>query len=755
MPSEEEVRIVINAIDNASAALQQVKDSLENTAQSGQAVGQTVAAGSEKASEGLNKVQASARGAGDSLNAFGQSLNTIMQLGSLGMVGKGIDELFDKWVAMGLEGGQLANMQRRFDELAQTAGTTGEAMRKAFEQAAAGTVDASDMMEQYNRVMLMTGNTMSTQFVDMIKLARAASVQGYGDTMTLLTEISEGVGRAMARPLLAAGIKIDQAQAMEAYAASVHKTASELTTAEQQMAIWNAVVEAADKSMPGWRQGVEGAADGAQRLRVALKDLTDTAAMAAAPSINRLSDEVAGLSKILPPVIAEIAKLQDAMHQFGGMPSLAETLYPIPQALPAIQLVGGAFRELGSIIGREVAPELDRLFANVTLPPWVDQLAEKLGVSAEKAHGASAEVSDLTGKVHELGAAVLSLTDRDLQIRMHIVTEGLPSTEQQMWQQDIAAAPAGGLMGVHGTAGMGGNWTPAQQAALDEAYRQQQQLTDAQEEYNRALLRAADIRAGVEEPQRRWYKDEESYLKAHADWEISEAQRTASGVGGAYKNLASELESYAQSYKSSVSALLQPTQSTDFSKIEDQLGMHQDQWDEYARRMADIVKLGGKSPFAAMYGISDKGQALAEEKAFYSGQRLEQVNWDAVARQYQEQIQAKLGQQAMVDRAMQELSARGLGPEKSEVMKALGFQAPAQGADAASQWMQGFSDQWMGNKKALESAGKDGATWMMQAMASGAKSMGSGVLGAIIEAIWGGGVKDKVLSLLHEQETTK
>jgi hypothetical protein len=61
----------------------------------------------------------------------------------------------------------------------------------------------------------------------------------------------------------------------------------------------------------------------------------------------------------------------------------------------------------------------------------------------------------------------------------------------------------------------------------------------------------------------------------------------------------------------------------------------------------------------------------------------------------------------------------------------------------------------MGNKKALESAGKDGATWMMQAMASGAKSLGGGVLGAIIEAIWGGGVKDKVLALLHEQGTTK
>lgn len=744
MPSEEEVRIVINAIDNASVALQQVKDSLAGTAEEtdkASASQAEAARSSKEATSAYGGLKESVEGVRQGFEQFAGAIQSVMELGGLVIAIDAVKQAFGEMMDVGAEAGKIANVEQGFEHLASTAGESAGAITRAMADASRGMLDDTDLMQMYIRATITGSQQLADQLPQIITLAMAESAQGVGEFRDVLDSLIRGIEYGSPRMLRYAGIVLDASQVYDKYAESVGKSTNQLTEQERQQALLNAAMDEA-KSKLGDLDAAAKEYHGAEidQLRAAGQAWDEYWKKRMGPGIQQAAGGVAQFIRESTPGSYEQAERLFS-NQRAIQAQAAQEMTTVDQIAMSV------VRDLN--VASLSTEQLNRLIEQVT--PISAEAAQALrdmagqAVSAGTKGGESLQHLNEAAKDASDGLKQAQAAAQNLADTAQILAGVAPGLAAELRDIGAAAAGAGSQMEflkqaastiVAGrTAARADEWSAAKAAVAPTSYDVHKYGEDV-----RVLADGLAVaNARFTEQYNLWEMDTQA--AKHGSSAVDEYTRS--------------LQNYFDAYQSGVAALLQPTQSTDFSKIEDQLGMHQDQWDEYARRMADIVKLGSKSPFAAMYGISDKGQALTEEKAFYSGQRLEQVNWDAVARQYQEQIQAKLGQQALVDRAMQELSARGLGPEKSEVMKALGFQAPAQGADAASQWMQGFSDQWMGNKKALESAGKDGATWMMQAMASGAKSMGSGVLGAIIEAIWGGGVKDKVLSLLHEQETTK
>jgi len=335
----------------------------------------------------------------------------------------------------------------------------------------------------------------------------------------------------------------------------------------------------------------------------------------------------------------------------------------------------------------------------VTLPPWVTVLSINDRAATEKAHGTNAAVDELTEKVQTLGGAVQSLTDRDLKIRMHIVTEGLPSTQQQMWQQDIAAAPAGGLMGVHGTAGMGGVWTPAQEAATGKAYHEQQDLTEAQEEYNREMIRARDILQGIVVPQREWYATESEYWRAMGQFAESEATRKVAEQLAEAQKAASKAETALSTMKDTIKGLLKDTQ--DYNSIAVQTLLREGQGTptkptEFLDRLAAIAQdtlNTMKQPYyaetATRAGIpltADAHTAAVMAAEYLLKPRVpSDYDMPALIEAYKTQAQNQLTQQQLIDQVVSQVgpslgdAATGLSGAASDLSNAASLISQAGG----------------------------------------------------------------------------
>jgi hypothetical protein len=107
-----------------------------------------------------------------------------------------------------------------------------------------------------------------------------------------------------------------------------------------------------------------------------------------------------------------------------------------------------------------------------------------------------------------------------------------------------------------------------------------------------------------------------------------------------------------------VEGVLRPTAVTPAHMAQTALGTYLDQWDEHMRRLR-----------ATDIAPHDLAEA---EHLFYSGQMLDQINWEAVIRDVQRQIEAEAGREQLIQEAMRHVGAAGLGASQFQVAVALG-----------------------------------------------------------------------------------
>lgn len=141
----------------------------------------------------------------------------------------------------------LANYQDALTVFRAKAGENADAILKAMEEAAAGTIDQTQLILNANKAMMMGINPEALP--EMIRIARASARAMGTDVSYMFESIAVGTARQSKMILDNLGIIVDAEEAYKNYAKQIGKTVSRLTEEEKRQAYLNAVLEAGRKQI--------------------------------------------------------------------------------------------------------------------------------------------------------------------------------------------------------------------------------------------------------------------------------------------------------------------------------------------------------------------------------------------------------------------------------------------------------------------------------------------------------------------------
>jgi len=172
------------------------------------------------------------------------------------------------------------------------------------------------------------------------------------------------------------------------------------------------------------------------------------------------------------------------------------------------------------------------------------------------------------------------------------------------------------------------------------------------------------------------------YLNSRAVWErdILQEQRqeqikTAEEYGKKLQQAIEEAHEKARERLGDI--LFTPSQVTERDLRQTRLGIYMDKPDEYVRRL-EAAAQDAQSPWRKLLipeEIIAKGEDAIREYVdqqkdlYFAGLAPDKVNWDAVAREYQRQIEMEQGRERLISMAEQELRKRGINVVGTELAK--------------------------------------------------------------------------------------
>jgi hypothetical protein len=214
----------------------------------------------------------------------------------LALAGAGVAAVAGGIVALGVRGTTVVGVEKSFNALAASIGDTGSEILKVTSKATKGLISDMDIMSAVNKGILLglplTSKEMGTLGETALILGRAMQrgpVDALGDLII-------GLGRGSPLILDNLGITIDAAEANEKYAASLGKSAKELTDQERKLAVYYAALEGAKAKVQELGDFQLTFADRVQAGKVAVQNFTDSLskAVATSPAINRAMEVIAG-----------------------------------------------------------------------------------------------------------------------------------------------------------------------------------------------------------------------------------------------------------------------------------------------------------------------------------------------------------------------------------------------------------------------------------------------------------------------------
>jgi len=205
-------------------------------------------------------------------------------------------------------------------------------------------------------------------------------------------------------------------------------------------------------------------------------------------------------------------------------------------------------------------------------------------------------------------------------------------------------------------------------------------------------------------------------LKPATDW-LKEPAKVGGGAGRAISEAQRLAEQRAREFQSAVESILRPTTVTGADVSATEWGAYEDKWDEYIR----LLRAREDIPYY---------QRAEEERRFYAGLMPEQINWDAVIRDFMRKQEEEAGRQAMVQEAMRRIQeATGMAANYAAVAEAMGIPAGAvTGAQTAEALQEGIAavdlgatvtEQFVTQMRAQRQTYVDLGVEMMQAVLEG------------------------------------
>jgi hypothetical protein len=170
-----------------------------------------------------------------------------------------------------------------------------------------------------------------------------------------------------------------------------------------------------------------------------------------------------------------------------------------------------------------------------------------------------------------------------------------------------------------------------------------------------------------------------------------------------------------------VQAALSPTAVTAADLAATAAGTYVDKWDEAVRRFR-MVETG-----------HDAAQIAEFERMFYSGQMLDQVNWEAVVANVQRALEEEAGREALLQEAMRQVQMAGITASEAQLAAAMGMtdyqalgeeqgQMIANGLSAiglAEKFTAEYEDEWGVQQERWRSMGKMSVQWLAEGIEAG------------------------------------
>jgi len=535
--------------------------------------------------------------------------------------------------------------------------TQAAAMLDKLRQASRGTIDDMNLVQSASRAMMLgvtdDADTMARLLEVAIARGRAMGIsaeQAFNDIVT-------GIGRMSPMILDNLGILTGGQKGMEEYAASIGKTADELSELEKRQYLVNKVLQDSVTL-------TDDAASSAERLAAAQANLKMELGLIAAEALPDVKGAQADMIEGLAEQMRRHREAADAMIAYKDqLISMAEAGYI-------------ADEQLGTMTGTWV-----------TLAQEVD--AGRMSVEQAKLAMLSA--------FPEMASALQEYMDAQTEAR--IITELASEATLRKEQADYRAA-----------------------AAADEHAAAARRLSSAI---------AAGYAAGIDPwlQRRVWdpglqpetvrdqiQRDKEALRERERALEQarSQARSSATQAANEAKRLA---EQQAREFQSAVESILRPTTVTGADVSATEWGAYEDKWDEYIRRLRAREDI----PYY---------QRAEEERRFYAGLMPEQINWDAVIRDFMRKQEEEAGRQAMVQEAMRRIQeATGMAANYAAVAEAMGIPAGAvTGAQTAEALQEGIAavdlgatvtEQFVTQMRAQRQTYVDLGVEMMQAVLEG------------------------------------
>lgn len=450
-----DVRIDINAQDNASPVVKGVENSLGK----------------------LEKTTGTAKTNSEKLTAVMQGMTKT--LGTVTAATAAFGMTFNQAFEFGLAGAKVNQQTESFKTLIGVIGAAPDTLNR-LRSASRGTI--SDMALMSSTATLLAGSSdemakaMADAAPDILALADAANKLNptLGSTEFLYQSLMTGIKRGSPLLIDNTGLTVRLGEANEKYAKSLGKTVDELTDEEKKMALLNGVLAAGDNLLRQVGGSADSATDPFERLKATTENIGDAMKARFAPP---LADAADALYLILTRTQQINGLLGDHITQVGNTSkSYDEYITEVERAAEAanyhvvtkngevkiMRQVGSVMKEVteaGRVmteqewLSREAAIESDRALQGMALslenvvPPAGDA-ADAIGETEGAAAGAEGAISAYDQRMADLGARMSEMSQRvrDAQQEM--------ADAQAEWQAGAGSDAAGMLrqQGLEGQA---------------------------------------------------------------------------------------------------------------------------------------------------------------------------------------------------------------------------------------------------------------------------------------------------------------
>lgn len=531
-----------------------------------------------------------------------------------------------------------AESQRMNAAFVEQWGERAPAAMEALRAASHGAISDMDLMLSANRAKMLH---VTDDYNELARLLEVATARGRAmglSTQQAFNDLVTGIGRISPLILDNLGILTGGEATFEAYAASIGKSGQELTDIEKRQALVNKVLEeSVDVTLD--------AAGQVESLQAAKANLRS--------EIGLLVTDFITETGAVEALTVKVNELRGAMEfERNASAQAAEMSRGFNEALSA---------------GIDNAGMTEQLYQRMTAEQRSLEVALRDGrISAEQYQERINRLED------ELRAATGQMSLAEIAAaNLH---------EQQVRDAAAAFQAARGYK----AAGAAASAMAAQMAAAAKV----QYSPYGYQIYGSAQGSYAAVQSRVEYLQ---IENERRVIERQmAQARIDEAEKTEGALLDVQKSAADESLRFAeqqfQALRGIVESALSPTAVTAADLAATAAGTYVDKWDEYIRRI--------RMPESGM----GADQIAEQERLFYSGQMLDQINWGAVVADVERRIQEEAGREAMIQEAMRQVAAAGIGASQSQVAAAMGITGYEPGTGEAEQMAKGLTAAGLGIK---------------------------------------------------------